>query len=165
MKSSYLNINIKELVSRAPKHILEIIRSGEIGSTTIKLASEYDIPVGQQTALSNVITYVLLGAVLPEDTVSALVDLVQTDEATAVKIATDLNTSIFQKARNLLLDQEEEVKTLEYAGKKQKTNFVKKSWTLQSVRVVSTKLRQVGPKKRLLFWLQAHAHNSLSNSK
>jgi type III secretion system FlhB-like substrate exporter len=123
--NTYSNINIKELISNAPAHILEIISSGEIGSTTIQLASEYDIPVGRQIALSNVITYILLGAVLPEDVVTALVDLVQVDETTATKIATDLNSSIFQKARNVMLNKEDEVKTLEYGGEKSKEELRK----------------------------------------
>jgi type III secretion system FlhB-like substrate exporter len=122
---NYSNINIKELVAQAPDHILEVIGSGEIGQTTVTIASQYDIPVGRQVALSNVITYVLLGAILPEDVVQALTDLVQVDEATATKIASDLNTSIFQKVRNLLMNQEEEVKTLEYQGEKSKEELRK----------------------------------------
>lgn len=125
MKNTYTNINIGELVNQAPEHILEIVGSGEIGATTMKLASVYDIPVGHQTPLSNVITYVLLGAVLPENTVEALMDLVEIDEDTATNIATDLNNSLFQKARNLLLNKNEEVKTLEYEGEKSKEELRK----------------------------------------
>lgn len=148
MKSSYSNINIKEFVNRAPEHILEIIRSGEIGSVTVKLASEYDIPVGHQTALSNVITYVLLGAVLPENIVSALMDLVEIDEDLAIKIATDLNTSIFQKARNLMLDQEEEVKTLEYSGEKTKEELRKEIMDTTKRESGINKTQTSGPQKK-----------------
>ncbi len=123
--TKYSNINIKELVGQAPEHILEIIGSGEIGKATVTIASQYDIPVGRQVALSNVITYVLLGAVLPDDVVQALIDLVEVDEATATKIASDLNTSIFQKVRNLLMNQGEEIKTLEYQGEKSKEELRK----------------------------------------
>ncbi len=123
--TKYSNINIKELVGQASDHVLEVIGSGEIGKVTVTVASQYDIPVGRQVALSNVITYVLLGAVLPDDVVQALVDLVEVDETTATKIAQDLNTSLFQKVRNLVLNQGEEVKNLEYSGEKTKEELRK----------------------------------------
>ncbi len=123
--TKYSNINIKELVGQAPDRILEVIGSGEIGSATVTIATQYNIPVGRQVALSNVITYVLLGAVLPNEVVTALIDLVEVDEATATKIASDLNTSIFQKVRNLLMNQGEEIKTLEYQGEKTKEELRK----------------------------------------
>lgn len=123
--TNYSNINIKELVAQAPDAILEIISSGEIGKATVTISSHYNIPVGRQVALSNVITYVLLGAILPDDVVIALVDLVQVDEEAATKIATDLNSSIFQKARSVLMNQGEEIKNLEYQGEKSKEELRK----------------------------------------
>lgn len=121
----YSSINIQELAASATEEVVSVLSSGEIGEVVIKLSSQYGIPVGNQVALSNVIVFVLLGAVLPEDVVQALVDLVEVDEGTATKIAQDLNSSLFQKVRNLVLNQGEEVKNLEYSGEKTKEELRK----------------------------------------
>ncbi len=121
----YSSINIHELAANATEEVVSVLSSGEIGEVVIKLSSQYGIPVGNQVALSNVIVFVLLGAVLPEDVVQALVDLVEVDEGTATKIAQDLNSSLFQKIRNLVLNQGEEVKNLEYSGEKTKEELRK----------------------------------------
>lgn len=121
----YSSINIQELAGNATEEVVSVLSSGEVGEVVIKLSSQYGVPVGNQVALSNVIAFVLLGAVLPDDVVQALVDLVEVDEATATKIASDLNTSLFQKVRNLVLNQGEEVKNLEYSGEKTKEELRK----------------------------------------
>ncbi len=147
--ANYSNINIKELVGQAPDHVLEIISSGEVGKVTISIASQYDIPVSRQVALSNVITYVLLGAILPENVVQALMDLVEVDEVTATKIATDLNASIFQKVRNLLMSQGEEVKTLEYQGEKSKDELRKEIMDTTKRESGINKTQTSGVKKKM----------------
>lgn len=121
----YSNINVKELAGAAHPAVLTMLRSGELGKIASLLAPQYDIPVGRQTALSNVMTYVLLGGILPENVVEALVDLVEVDGDTATKIATELETSLFQKVRNAVLNKDEEIKTLEYQGEKTKEELRK----------------------------------------
>lgn len=123
---SYIATNIKELIENAPEHIVEILSSEDIPSTTVTLASNYKIPVGNQTALSNVITFTLIGALQPDDVVEALQDLVNVNSEDAIHIATDLEHSIFEKARiSLFKTGGGEVKTLEFQGVKSKEELRK----------------------------------------
>mgnify|MGYP006914134788 CR=1 FL=1 len=122
---SYINDNIEELVENAPPSVLAIIDSDEISNSTIILAEKYAIPVGQQEALADVITYTLLGALQPEDVVQALQDLALLSYDQALDVATELEFSIFEKARISLLKKEGEVKTLEFQGERSKEELRK----------------------------------------
>lgn len=123
---SYIANNIDELLDNAPDSTLDLIASGEIESATMTLASNYAIPVGYQQPLSDLISYILIGALQPSDVVQAIQDMVLVDADTATKIATDLEHSILEKARISLLNKDgEEVKTLEYQGQKTKEELRK----------------------------------------
>jgi type III secretion system FlhB-like substrate exporter len=111
---SYINDNIEELVENAPPSVLAIIDSDEISNSTIILAEKYAIPVGQQEALADVITYTLLGALQPEDVVQALQDLALLSYDQALDVATELEFSIFEKARISLLKKEVVEKKLRF---------------------------------------------------
>jgi hypothetical protein len=122
---SYINDNIEELVSSAPPSVLAIIDSDEIPEAVVALSETYSIPVGAQEGLSDVITYTLLGALHPDDVVQALQDLVGVTYDQALDIATDLEFSIFEKARISLLKKDGEVKTLEFQGERSKEELRK----------------------------------------
>ncbi len=123
---SYISNNLEELVSNAPDVVLDILEGEDISVATMTLASNYNIPVGNQMALSNVITYLLLGALAPENIIKALTELVEVSEDVAYKIATDLEHSVLEKVRVSLLHKEgAEIKNLEYAGEKTKEELRK----------------------------------------
>ena len=114
---SYIAKNIEELVDNAPPEIQALIVADEVGTTTLALASNYKIPVGNQSALSDVITYILIGALEPDDVVQALQDMVGVSSEDAIHIATDLEHSILEKARiSLFKKSGGEIKTLEFQG-------------------------------------------------
>ncbi len=146
---SYIASNIKELLAKAPEGVLNILSSDEIGTTVITLASNYNIPVGNQTALSNVIVYILVGALAPEDVLRALVELVEVDNETALKIANDLEHSILEKARiSLSLKSGSDVKTLEYAGEKSKEELRKEIMDTTKRESGLNKTQTSGPQKK-----------------
>lgn len=123
---SYIKTNQDELFDKASPDIQELIYGGEIESTVVTLATNYKIPVSAQTALSNIISFILIGALDPDDVLSALEELVGVDNETAVKIATDLEHSILEKARMSLFKKAgNEVKTLEFQGEKSKEELRK----------------------------------------
>lgn len=122
----YIATNIQELFENSPDGIKELITSGEPNQATITLSANHHIPVGQQTALANVITFILIGALQPEDVLQALEEIVDLDQETATKVATDLEHSILEKARITLLRKSgDEVKKLEFQGEKTKEELRK----------------------------------------
>ncbi|MEN9880913.1 MAG: hypothetical protein RLZZ308_96 [Candidatus Parcubacteria bacterium] len=122
---SYISQNIEELIDRAPDHILDIIESDDIPNVTITLGNNYKIPVGDQASLSDIITFTIIGALQTEDVVQALQDMAHVSYDDAVNIATDLEFSLFEKARVTLLKKEGEIKTLEFNGQRSKEELRK----------------------------------------
>lgn len=125
---SYIATNPEELFDNAPEGIQDLIESGEVDKTTIAISENYKIPVGDQTALSNIIFFVLIGALDPSNVVQALTDLVQLTEDEAKRVANDLEHSIFEKARAVVFKKDavvEEIQTLEYKGEKSKEDLRK----------------------------------------
>lgn len=122
---AYIAKNIEELFDNAAPQVQEIVGSGEVNAAAITLAGAYKVPVGKQTALSNVISFILIGALQPDDVLQALQDLVGVSSEDALHIATDLEHSILEKARVSLFKKEGEIKTLEYQGEKSKEELRK----------------------------------------
>jgi hypothetical protein len=123
---SYISNNPDELFENASEEIQDLIGSGEVNSTTAILSNNYKIPEASQTALSNIISFVLIGALQPEDVVQALQDLVNVSPEDAIKIATDLEHSILEKARiSLFKKSDTPVTTLEFQGDKSKAELRK----------------------------------------
>jgi hypothetical protein len=123
----YIAPNIEELLDNAQESVTDILAEDGVGGAVITLASNYKIPVGKQAALADVITYILIGALQPDNVVEALTDMVEVTGETAVKIATDLEHSILEKARISLLNPgvQPEIKTLEFQGQKTKEELRK----------------------------------------
>ncbi len=123
---SYIATNLEELFENAPATIQDLIHDGEVDLVTITLSTNYSIPTGSQTGLSNLITFILIGALQPNDVLEALQDIVGVTSEDAVKIATDLEHSILEKARiSLFTKTSGEVKTLEFQGQKSKEELRK----------------------------------------
>lgn len=122
---SYIATNIDELMDNAPDNILDIIADGEVSKAALALANNYNIVVGDQQALVNLIVFILIGALQPEDVVQALQDMVNVSGEDAVKIAEDLEHSILEKARISLFKKAGEVKALEFQGTRSKEELRK----------------------------------------
>ena len=123
---SYIKTNQDELFDQASKEVQELIYGGDIESAVVTIASNYKIPVSAQTALSNIISFILIGALDPDDVLEALEELVGVDNETAVKIATDLEHSVLEKARMSLFKKSGgDIKTLEFQGEKSKEELRK----------------------------------------
>lgn len=112
-------------MSKAPDDILDIIDSDETGEQIAILADTYKIIVGNQDALFKIVVYILIGALQPDDVVQALQDMVGVTPEDAIKIATDLEHTILEKARITLFKKDGEVKTLEFQGERSKEELRK----------------------------------------
>ncbi len=100
---SYISKNIDELLDAAPPFIQELLESDEIGKTVAILGKVYALPVNLYVDFANIVSYILLGALKPNDVVRALQDILKIDQDTAYKIAGDLEKSILEKARISIL--------------------------------------------------------------
>src|SRR3989338_1128110 len=113
MNPSYIATNLGELLDNSPPEVHAIIQSDEINSTTAILGKIYKLPVGSYIALSNIISLILIGALKPEDTVRAIVDILKLSQEDAYRLAEDLEKSILQKVRiSVLGNTDGEIKTL-----------------------------------------------------
>lgn len=99
MYPSYIATNIDDLLDAAPPPIQELLESDEIGKTVVILGKIYKIPVDAYVSLSNIISFILIGALKPEDVTRALVELVKVTPEGAARLAKDLDSSILEKAR------------------------------------------------------------------
>jgi hypothetical protein len=124
---SYIAKNIEELFDQSAEVIQDLIANGEVDQTTLTLGNNYKIPVNKQSALSDVITYILIGALQPDDVVQALQDLCDVDSTQAIHIAEDLEHSILEKARISLFKKQDkpEITKLEFQGTKSKEELRK----------------------------------------
>lgn len=129
MNPSYIITNkeeLKRLFEEAPLEIKTLIKGGDVKEATTTLGQQYKIPIGKFVALSNIIIYVLIGALDPKNVVTALIDLVELSETEATKLAQDLESSIFEKARVTTLGKSADgVMKLEYKGERTKDELRK----------------------------------------
>jgi hypothetical protein len=100
---SYLASNIGELYESAPPDIQTLIHGGEVNNATSILGKLYKLPVSQYVTLSNVISYLLIGAIKPEDAVTAIMDMLGFTQDDATRLAQDLEKTILEKARIRIL--------------------------------------------------------------
>ncbi len=145
---SYIKDNRDELFSSSSEIIQSIITDGSVEEAIITLSQTYMIPVADQIALGNIITFVLIGAIEPDNFITALVELVHVDGETAKKIAHDLESSLFEKARISLFKDDGVVKVLEYQGGRSKEDLRKEimDTTKQNSALVKSPLDSI-PKK------------------
>jgi len=103
MDSSYLTGKPEELFEQAPAEIKELIIGDAVTNVTAILGKSYKIPVSSYVAFENIISYILIGAILPENAVKAIIEILRFDEDTAYKLASDLDKTILEKARISIL--------------------------------------------------------------
>ncbi len=116
---SYIAPNPDELFEKASLEIQDLIGNGDLDAAVQHISETYAIKEEYQVALSNVISFILIQAISSDDIIQALQDLVNVDGATAIKIATDLEHGILEKAHISLLSQgKTSVTTLEFQGEK-----------------------------------------------
>ena len=114
---SYIATNLDELFDKAPHYIQELITGEEVNTTTAILGKTYKIPVSSYIALENIISFILIGALQPQDVTRAIVDILGLSQEDADKLAEDLNETILEKARiNILGKSEEDLVTLSFEG-------------------------------------------------
>lgn len=99
MNLPYLAPNAGELFDQAPEDIQDLIAGGEVNNATVVLGKIYKLPVSQYVDLSNIISFIMVGAIKPEDAVRALMDTFGLPEDQAISLAKDMDTSILEKAR------------------------------------------------------------------
>jgi len=123
---SYIASNIDELFEKTSEEIQDLISSGEIEAATKALSEAYKISEDHRTALSNIITFILIGAIDTDDVVAALQDLVNLNLDDAIHLATDLEHGILEKAHiSLLKKSDDTVATLEFQGDTSKAELRK----------------------------------------
>lgn len=124
---SYIAQNQDELFENAPIETQNLITDGEVDTTTATLSAHYHIPKEKEVVLSDVLSFILIGALHGDDVVQALQDMIGVTSEDAIKIATDLEHSLLEKARISLFKKEEQpqVATLQFQGEKVKEELRK----------------------------------------
>jgi hypothetical protein len=127
MYPSYIAENQEELFESAPEYIQGLILDGELDQTVVTLGEKYKIPVGKQSSLYDLVSFILTGALQPDDVLQALEDMVGVDNATALHVAEDLEHSILEKARVSLFKKGDpsKVTKLEFQGTRSKEELRK----------------------------------------
>ncbi len=127
MYPSYIAENRGELFDQVSDYVQGLILDGELNQTTLVLAEKYKIPVGKYVPLSELISFILIGALQPDDVLQALEDMVGVDNATALHVAEDLEHSILEKARMSLFKKGDPTKVakLEFQGTRSKEELRK----------------------------------------
>lgn len=96
---SYIATNLDELMMRARPEIQEIVAGKDIDEAVAILGKLHKIPIGSYLALDNIILFILLGALKPEDAVRGIQDILKLPEEDSYKLAQDLEKTILEKAR------------------------------------------------------------------
>lgn len=123
---AYIATNQDELFDKAPQEIRVLIESGEVDIATVSVSTVYKIPEESQAGLSDIVSFILIGALQANDIIEALQDLVGVTAEVAVKIATNLNDGIFKKANiSLFKPADTTIATLEFQGTKSKEELRK----------------------------------------
>jgi hypothetical protein len=118
-----LQSKIHELFGQATPEVQKFLLSDEIDKSTAILGKLYSLPISKYIALKNVVTFILLGSIEPSDVVTSLQKSLEIDEDRAYKLATDLDKSILQKVRRVILGEEVgDVKVLKVSDKDKEAN-------------------------------------------
>jgi len=123
---SYIATNLDELLEKTNPETQDLLASGEVDTVATSLREKYTIPEEYRIALSDVISFIIIGALQPEDVVQALQDLVNVTPENAIKIATELEQGILTKAGISLSNKSDTlITTLEFQGAKSKEELRK----------------------------------------
>lgn len=116
---AYISENRKELFEASPVEIKNLIQGGQVKKATMSLGEKYGLTVNEFAGLSNIISYVLIGALEPKNVVQAIKDILMLEEKQAILLATDLEKSIFEEGRSITLGKTgDEIAKLEFKGEK-----------------------------------------------
>lgn len=119
MEQSYIAQNEKELFESASAEIKTLIKGGGVKEATMSLGQRYKLPIGLYIRLSNIIAFIIIGAIDPKNAVLAIKENLGLSEEEATNLAQDLENGILEKARAITLGKpEEEVAVLEFSGKR-----------------------------------------------
>lgn len=122
----YIAKNTDELFDNAPENIQDLFANSDVDQATDAIVKKYSISPTSQTALSNVISFLLIGAILPEDGAQALQEVAHIREDDLLAVATDLDQGILKKGGITLFSKSAgEVKVLEFQGSKTKEELRK----------------------------------------
>lgn len=102
---SYIATNLDELMEQARPEVKELIEGKDIDEAVAVLGKIHKLPISSYMALDNLILFILLGALKPEDVVHGIMDILKLSEEDAYKLAADMDKSILEKARIRILDK------------------------------------------------------------
>ena len=97
---------LRDAFAKAPPQIQKMITGKEVDDATMSIGFVYKIPINLHTHLKDIIILILLGLLLPGEVVSTLQKELHVDEATAYKMAVDLDKSILQSTRIKLMGED-----------------------------------------------------------
>lgn len=100
------NIQLKTLYENVNTDVQAYLLTNELDGAVALFGKVYKLPVSLFLALKNTITLILLGAIQPEDAVTALGKNCNMSASDAYSLAKDLDETIFQKIRLSILGKE-----------------------------------------------------------
>lgn len=108
------------MIADTPAEIKDLIRGGDVKGATTSLGEKYNVRIDKYIHLSNIITCILIGALLPINVIDALEKDLEITTKEATELAGDLERGILEKARALTQGKPipQEVAVLEFKGEK-----------------------------------------------
>lgn len=100
------NIQLKTLYENVNPDVQAYLLTDELDGAVGLFGKVYKLPVSLYLTLKNTITLILLGAIKPEDAVTALEKNCNMSSSDAYSLAKDLDQTIFQKIRLSILGKE-----------------------------------------------------------
>lgn len=100
------NNHLKTLYENATPAVQAYLLTDELDSAVAIFGKVYKLPIDLYVTLQNTITLILLGAVQPEDAVTALEKNCEMTQEDAYSLAKDLDETIFQKIRLSILKKD-----------------------------------------------------------
>jgi hypothetical protein len=147
MNPTYITGDPYELLEKASPFIKELFADGVPDAKAEELGEKFKLPVESYNALSNLISFVLIGAIEPKDIHQGLMDLVETTDETATALEKELEETLFKQVRDVTLgkkDEKEAVATLTF---KKPDTVDKKTEELRKELLDTTKREQPRPKE------------------
>ncbi len=108
MNPSYISTNLNELLEDTSPTIQKMILDDEVSNATTILGKLHKLPVHSYVPLSDIISYILIGALKPEDVLRAIQDMLGLSPDDALLLAQDLEKTILEKARIKILGKSPE---------------------------------------------------------
>lgn len=108
--------NLEERMKQLPKELQQALTSVEISDTIKALGDRHDLKLDQEEALYDQTAYVMLGLSPSKDFVKNLSREAGIDEGTALAIAKEINTEVFDKMRSSMRSIEEKMSVAQTAA-------------------------------------------------